>query len=185
MRGGLQDVLVTLLNNLKVQERQNRVCTTVAIAIVAETCSPFTVLPALMNEYKVRARSLIRRCDVGTVAASALLPGVQKCLLAVRNQWVNCALQCYCWSAFGQQITQLFASMQGVRALECFSTSCRVTAGMACTDCSGVRNEYSLEMQQCLSKCFQGDTSDKSCARAGVWQTICSLRCPSLTPVTL
>ena len=49
----LQDVLVTLLNNLKVQERQNRVCTTVAIAIVAETCSPFTVLPALMNEYKV------------------------------------------------------------------------------------------------------------------------------------
>lgn len=51
---GPQDVLVTLLNNLKVQERQNRVCTTVAIAIVAETCSPFTVLPALMNEYKVR-----------------------------------------------------------------------------------------------------------------------------------
>lgn len=50
---GPQDVLVTLLNNLKVQERQNRVCTTVAIAIVAETCSPFTVLPALMNEYRV------------------------------------------------------------------------------------------------------------------------------------
>ncbi|KAL8058098.1 hypothetical protein ABFX02_04G226700 [Erythranthe guttata] len=43
----------SLLNNLKVQERQNRVCTTVAIAIVAETCSPFTVLPALMNEYRV------------------------------------------------------------------------------------------------------------------------------------
>jgi splicing factor 3B subunit 1 len=40
---GPQDVLATLLNNLKVQERQNRVCTTVAIAIVAETCSPFTV----------------------------------------------------------------------------------------------------------------------------------------------
>ena len=55
------------------QERQNRVCTTVAIAIVAETCSPFTVLPGtysmpiqfsniyifylfiigLMNEYRV------------------------------------------------------------------------------------------------------------------------------------
>jgi hypothetical protein len=30
------------------------VCTTVAIAIVAETCGPFTVLPALMNEYRVR-----------------------------------------------------------------------------------------------------------------------------------
>ncbi|CAD6240564.1 unnamed protein product [Miscanthus lutarioriparius] len=50
---GPQDVLSTLLNNLKVQERQNRVCTTVAIAIVAETCSPFTVLPALMIEYRV------------------------------------------------------------------------------------------------------------------------------------
>merc|ERR1719502_2645482 len=50
---GPQDVLHTLLNNLKVQERQNRVCTTVAIGIVAETCAPFTVLPALLNEYRV------------------------------------------------------------------------------------------------------------------------------------
>ncbi|KAJ1951494.1 U2 snRNP component prp10 [Linderina macrospora] len=50
---GPQDVLATLLNNLKVQERQNRVCTTVAIAIVAETCAPFTVLPVLLNEYRV------------------------------------------------------------------------------------------------------------------------------------
>ncbi|KAI8149047.1 splicing factor 3B subunit 1 [Fennellomyces sp. T-0311] len=50
---GPQDVLATLLNNLKVQERQNRVCTCVAIAIVAETCAPFTVLPAVMNEYRV------------------------------------------------------------------------------------------------------------------------------------
>ena len=40
---GPHDVLATLLNNLKVQERQLRVCTTIAIAIVAETCSPFTV----------------------------------------------------------------------------------------------------------------------------------------------
>jgi splicing factor 3B subunit 1 len=50
---GPSEVLHTLLRNLRVQERQNRVCTTVAIAIVAETCSPFTVLPALMNEYRV------------------------------------------------------------------------------------------------------------------------------------
>ncbi len=50
---GPQDVLATLLSNLKVQERQNRVCTTIAIAIVAEACSPFTILPALMNEYLV------------------------------------------------------------------------------------------------------------------------------------
>ncbi|WBW74000.1 U2 snRNP-associated protein SF3B1 [Schizosaccharomyces osmophilus] len=49
---GPQDVLATLLNNLKVQERQNRVCTTVAIAIVAETCMPFTVIPALMADYR-------------------------------------------------------------------------------------------------------------------------------------
>merc|ERR1712196_6736 len=45
--------LATLLQNLKVQERQNRVCTTVAIAIVAETCAPFTVLPGLLNEYRI------------------------------------------------------------------------------------------------------------------------------------
>merc|ERR1711870_134279 len=50
---GPHDVLSTLLNNLKVQERQLRICTVVAIAIVAETCGPFTVLPALMNEYRV------------------------------------------------------------------------------------------------------------------------------------
>ncbi|KAJ1624797.1 armadillo-type protein [Pavlovales sp. CCMP2436] len=50
---GPQDVLATLLNNLKVQDRQNRVCTTVAIAIVAESCAPFTVVPGLMNEYRI------------------------------------------------------------------------------------------------------------------------------------
>jgi splicing factor 3B subunit 1 len=50
---GPQDVLHTLLNNLKVQDRQMRVCTTIAIAVVAEQCGPFTVLPALMNEYRV------------------------------------------------------------------------------------------------------------------------------------
>lgn len=50
---GPQDVLATLLNNLKVQERQNRVCTCVAIAIVAESCSPFTVIPSLMAEYRI------------------------------------------------------------------------------------------------------------------------------------
>ncbi|EGG19001.1 HEAT repeat-containing protein [Cavenderia fasciculata] len=50
---GPQDVLTTLLNNLKVQDRQNRVCTTIAIAIVAETSAPYTVLPGLMNEYRI------------------------------------------------------------------------------------------------------------------------------------
>lgn len=50
---GPQDVLSTLLNNLRVQERQSRICSAVAIGIVAETCAPFTVLPALLNEYRV------------------------------------------------------------------------------------------------------------------------------------
>jgi hypothetical protein len=35
---GPQDMLSVLLTNLQVQERQSRVCSTVAIAIVAETC---------------------------------------------------------------------------------------------------------------------------------------------------
>ncbi|KAH7829428.1 splicing factor 3B subunit 1 [Monocercomonoides exilis] len=47
------EVLTALLKNLRVQERTNRVCTTIAIAIVADQCQPFTVLPALMNEYKM------------------------------------------------------------------------------------------------------------------------------------
>ncbi|GIQ83857.1 hypothetical protein KIPB_005252, partial [Kipferlia bialata] len=50
---GPHDVLDTLLNNLRVQNRQLRVCSTVAIAVVADTCAPFTVLPYLMNEYLV------------------------------------------------------------------------------------------------------------------------------------
>jgi hypothetical protein len=40
---GPQDVLSVLLTNLRVQERQSRVCSTVAIAIVAETCGPSRV----------------------------------------------------------------------------------------------------------------------------------------------
>lgn len=50
---GPSNVLVPLLNNLKVQERTQRVCTTVAIAIVAETCQPYTILPSVMNEYRI------------------------------------------------------------------------------------------------------------------------------------
>jgi splicing factor 3B subunit 1 len=50
---GPQDVTYTLLQNLRAQERQNRVCTTVAIAIVAEACGCFAVLPGLLNEFRV------------------------------------------------------------------------------------------------------------------------------------
>lgn len=41
---GPQEVLKPLLDNLKVQERQLRLCTTIAIAIVAETCQVFIIL---------------------------------------------------------------------------------------------------------------------------------------------
>ena len=50
---GPQDVLQVLLTNLRVQERQSRVCSTVAIGIVAETCgrkcSP--LVPALVTHH--------------------------------------------------------------------------------------------------------------------------------------
>lgn len=49
---GPQDVLATLLGNLRVQERQSRVNTAVALGIVADVCEPFTVLPVLLNEYR-------------------------------------------------------------------------------------------------------------------------------------
>lgn len=55
---GPQEVLSTLLNNLRVQERQSRVCTAVAIGIVAETCSPFTVIPSIMNEYRTPEKNV-------------------------------------------------------------------------------------------------------------------------------
>jgi splicing factor 3B subunit 1 len=48
---GPQDILSVLLTNWRVQERQSRVCSTVAIAIVAETCGPFTCIPEIFNEY--------------------------------------------------------------------------------------------------------------------------------------
>ena len=37
-------------------------CTTVAIGIVAETCAPFTVLPALLNEYRVLSSTSRTAC---------------------------------------------------------------------------------------------------------------------------
>jgi len=84
---GPQDVLHTLLNNLKVQERQNRVCTTIAIAIVAETCGPFTILPAVMNEYRVPELNVQN--------------GVLKvCGWVARGRW-HCAL----WASRGQPFT--------------------------------------------------------------------------------
>jgi splicing factor 3B subunit 1 len=46
-------VLETLLDNLQVQNRQSRVCTVVAIAVVAERCGAWAVIPFLLNEYRV------------------------------------------------------------------------------------------------------------------------------------
>lgn len=50
---GPQDVLVTLLGNLRLPDRSTRVCTTIAIAIISEICGPFTTIPILMNEYRM------------------------------------------------------------------------------------------------------------------------------------
>lgn len=49
---GPQDVLATLITNLRVHDRQSRVSSAAAIGIVAEACEPFTVIPALLNEYR-------------------------------------------------------------------------------------------------------------------------------------
>jgi splicing factor 3B subunit 1 len=49
---GPSDLLSVLIQNLKGIERRRRVCTSIAIAILAESCYPFTVLPYLFNEYK-------------------------------------------------------------------------------------------------------------------------------------
>lgn len=81
---GPQDVLSVLLTNLRVQERQSRVCSTVAIAIVAETCgreyylkasshraisdiSPFslqafTCIPAILSEYRTAELNVRTGC---------------------------------------------------------------------------------------------------------------------------
>jgi splicing factor 3B subunit 1 len=59
---GSQDVLSILLTNLRVQERQSRVCSTVAITIVAETCGPFTCILAILNEYQTAKLNVRTGC---------------------------------------------------------------------------------------------------------------------------
>ncbi|KAG6380418.1 armadillo-type protein [Boletus reticuloceps] len=59
---GPQDVLSVLLTNLRVQECQSRVCSTVAIPIVAETCGPFTCIPAILNEYRTAELNVRTGC---------------------------------------------------------------------------------------------------------------------------
>ncbi|KAH8832631.1 armadillo-type protein [Flagelloscypha sp. PMI_526] len=49
---GPQEVLSVLLTNLRVQDRQSRVTSSIAMAIVAETCGAFTCIPAILNEYR-------------------------------------------------------------------------------------------------------------------------------------
>mmetsp|Transcript_7544 Transcript_7544/g.10645 ORF Transcript_7544/g.10645 Transcript_7544/m.10645 type:complete len:799 (+) Transcript_7544:63-2459(+) len=46
------DLMTGLISNLKVQDRHIRICTTVAMAVISESCSPFTTLPYLMKEYQ-------------------------------------------------------------------------------------------------------------------------------------
>ncbi|CBI32870.3 unnamed protein product, partial [Vitis vinifera] len=66
---GPQDVLATLLNNLKVQERQNRVCTTVAIAIyIGEMGKDYIYAVTPLLEDALMDRDLVHR----QTAASAV-----------------------------------------------------------------------------------------------------------------
>ena len=59
---GLQDALSVLLTNLQVQERQSQVCSTVAIAIIAKTCGPFTCIPAILNKYQTAELNIRTGC---------------------------------------------------------------------------------------------------------------------------
>jgi hypothetical protein len=52
----------SLLTNLQVQERQSHVCSTVAIAIVAEICGPFTCIPAILDEYRAAGLNVPTGC---------------------------------------------------------------------------------------------------------------------------
>ena len=49
---GPQEVLATLINNLKVQERQIRLCTAISVAIISQKCGAYTILAQLLNEYR-------------------------------------------------------------------------------------------------------------------------------------
>ncbi|XBW36967.1 hypothetical protein QEN19_002547 [Hanseniaspora menglaensis] len=49
---GPQEIIITLVNNLKMSERQLRLCSSIAMAIVAKSCGTFTILPILMNEFR-------------------------------------------------------------------------------------------------------------------------------------
>lgn len=102
-------MLATLLNNLKVQERQNRVCTTVAIAIVAETCSPFTVLPGLMNEYRVPElnvqNGVLKSMSfmfeyIGEMGKDYIYAVTGLLEDALMDRWVVCILYHSFWSSF-------------------------------------------------------------------------------------
>ncbi|KAK6997399.1 U2 snRNP component prp10 [Favolaschia claudopus] len=59
---GPQDVISALLTNLQVQDRQSRVCSSIAIAIVAETCGAFTCIPAILNEYRTAELNVRTGC---------------------------------------------------------------------------------------------------------------------------
>ena len=67
---GPQDVLSVLLTNLRVQELKV-VSSTVAIAIIVETCGPFTCIPVILNEYQTAELNVRTGCQW-----DALLPGL-------------------------------------------------------------------------------------------------------------
>ena len=64
-------IVTKLLDNLRKDERKERICTENALAVIAERCQPFTVIPFLINEYKL--------CE-GTAAAVTIQRAVLKTL---------------------------------------------------------------------------------------------------------
>ena len=69
-----------------------------AVAIVAETCSPFTVLPALMNEYRVPELNV--QNGVLKVCVHVMMSGlVHNCYILLRKLVV--IVPCFKTSKFG------------------------------------------------------------------------------------
>lgn len=68
---GPTTIVKQMLSNLKKEDRGERICTEVSLAVVAKRCGPFTVIPFLVNEFKL---------SEGTELAQLIQQSVLKCL---------------------------------------------------------------------------------------------------------
>ncbi|CAJ1990420.1 splicing factor 3B subunit 1 [Leishmania donovani] len=46
-------IILELVDNFRQDKRQIRICTAVALSAIAKECGPFTIIPYLLNEYKI------------------------------------------------------------------------------------------------------------------------------------